>query len=58
MIPTITLRHALDNPDLFGRVLEGDSWATWRVVMLATMGEPLSETGLEFGSRIKYGAPT
>ena len=52
MKPTVTLRHALDNPDLFGRVLEGDSWATWRVVMLATMGEPLTDTEREIFGRV------
>ena len=55
MKSTVTLRHALDNPNLFGRVLEGDSWATWRVVMLATMGEPLTETERETFERVTGG---
>jgi hypothetical protein len=33
---------ALTDLDLFGRVLEGDSWAAWRVLLIAICGEELA----------------
>jgi hypothetical protein len=42
MKPTITLRQALDDPALFGNVLAGDSWAAWRALLIATVGETLT----------------
>ena len=35
----VTMRTALESPDYFGQVLTGESWAAWRVIMLAIMGE-------------------
>lgn len=43
MKPTVSLRQALDDPQLLGHALVGESWAIWRVVLLASMGEPLNE---------------
>ena len=40
-IVTPTMREALSDPHLLGRVLEGDSWQAWRVMLIAMMGEPL-----------------
>jgi hypothetical protein len=40
------LSEALSDPRLLGKALEGDSWHTWRTVLLATMGEPLTEEEL------------
>lgn len=37
------MRAALTDPDLFGQVLEGDSWRAWRALLIAGMGEPLTE---------------
>ena len=37
-----TIRQALDDPNLLGSALEGPSWAAWRVVLIAVMGEPLT----------------
>ena len=42
MTPAISLRAALDDPQLLGNALAGPSWATWRAMLLAAMGEPLT----------------
>lgn len=42
MKPLVSMREALGDPLLFGSVLSGDTWAAWRVVLIAAMGEPLS----------------
>ncbi len=36
------MREALASPDYFGNYLVGDSWARWRVLLIAIMGEPLT----------------
>ena len=41
-----TLREALSDPRLLGKALEGDSWHAWRTILLATMGEPLTDEEL------------
>jgi hypothetical protein len=43
MKPLISMRDALADEDLFGRVLEGESWGAWRVLLVASMGEPLND---------------
>ena len=43
MKPLIPMRAALEDPDLFGRMLDGDSWRPWRVLLIASMGEPLDD---------------
>ncbi|MDX8537852.1 hypothetical protein RFM23_09480 [Mesorhizobium abyssinicae] len=43
MKPLISMREALADPDLFGTILPGDSWAAWRVLLVAMMGEPLTD---------------
>ena len=40
-IPKISLRAALEERQLLGAELSGDSWKGWRVLLLAAMGEPL-----------------
>jgi hypothetical protein len=35
------MREALESPDLFGDLLSGPTWALWRVVLIASQGEPL-----------------
>ncbi len=42
MTPTISIRKALDDPNLLGGVLTGDSWQAWRVLLIALMGEALT----------------
>lgn len=39
----ITMRRALEDPALLGKVLEGLSWRAWRVLLVALMGEPLDD---------------
>jgi len=41
--PLVSMRRALEDPDLFGAILAGPSWATWRVVLIAGMGEALTD---------------
>jgi hypothetical protein len=41
MTPQTSLRAALADPRLLGSVLGGDSWASWRALLLAAMGEAL-----------------
>src|SRR6516225_10544665 len=43
MRPQVTLRKALADPHLLGRALSGDSWAPWRTLLIASMGEKLTE---------------
>src|SRR5262249_4698639 len=47
MKPLITVRKALADPNLLGQALEGDSWAAWRVLLIAAMGEPLNDSERE-----------
>ena len=42
MRPSVPLRKALSDPQLLGGVLAGDSWRSWRCLMIAAMGEALS----------------
>jgi hypothetical protein len=49
MIPQTTRRRALDDPNLLN--LGGPSWAAWRPLLLAMMGEPLTADELEVFSR-------
>src|SRR5262249_26220900 len=41
--PTVTLRKALADPALLGGVLAGETWRTWRCLMLSAMGEVLTD---------------
>jgi len=43
MRPQVTLRKALADPHLLGHALSGDSWAPWRTLLIASMGEELTE---------------
>jgi hypothetical protein len=37
-----SMRQALEDPDIFGGILAGESWEPWRVVLTAAMGEALT----------------
>ncbi|ATQ66896.1 MULTISPECIES: hypothetical protein [Methylosinus] len=37
------MRQALADPDLLGSVLAGESWASWRALLIAAMGEALTD---------------
>jgi hypothetical protein len=39
--PKISLRWALEDRNLLGNALPGDSWKTWRSVLIAAAGEAL-----------------
>jgi len=42
MTPRFPMRVALNDPALLGDILAGDSWASWRTLLIASMGEPLT----------------
>jgi len=39
----IALREALNDPALLGHALPGDSWKPWRALLIASMGEALTD---------------
>ena len=39
----VTMRHALEDPALLGSALGGESWLAWRVLLIAMMGEALTD---------------
>jgi hypothetical protein len=43
MIPRVPLREALSDPNLLGSAIAGDSWSSWRTLLIAAMGEELRE---------------
>ena len=53
MTPLIPMRRALEDPDLFGRILSGDSWRGWRVLLIAAMGEPPQKRLVRHAKRSK-----
>jgi hypothetical protein len=51
----VTLRRALTDPTLPGNVLGGDTWQTWRTLLIAAMGEPLTDDERETFKRLTGG---
>ena len=43
MTPFVTMRRALSDTHLLGAALGGDSWLPWRVLIIAAMGEALTD---------------
>lgn len=43
MKPRVSIREALEDPQLLGGALPGESWLLWRVLLIAAMGEALTE---------------
>jgi hypothetical protein len=43
MKPTIPIREALADAQLLGSVIAGESWQAWRVLLIAAMGEALTD---------------
>ena len=37
-----SMRAALTDPDIFGSILPGETWAAWRTILIASQGEPLT----------------
>ena len=52
MIPRVTLREALSDPNLLGTAIAGDSWQSWRTLLIAAMGEALREDEREIFSQL------
>jgi hypothetical protein len=50
--PTVSIRKALADPKLLGSALAGDSWQPWKVLLTASMGEPLTDDEREFFSKL------
>lgn len=43
MKPRCTMREALADPQLLGEAIAGESWLAWRTLLIAGMGEPLTD---------------
>jgi hypothetical protein len=43
MIPQTPIREALADPLLLGHVIADDSWRVWRILLIAAMGEALTD---------------
>ncbi len=43
----MSMRRALEDRRIFGAILDGESWAAWRVLLIAAMGEELTEAERE-----------
>jgi hypothetical protein len=43
MKPRVSLRQSLQDPNLLGGALTGESWAAWRTLLVASMGESLTQ---------------
>jgi hypothetical protein len=52
MIPVTTIRKALTDKKLFGTVLAGPSWRTWHTLLIAAMGEPLTNDEREIFTKL------
>lgn len=42
-LATPTMRRALSDPALLGAVLAGESWRPWRILLIALLGEALTD---------------
>jgi hypothetical protein len=52
MIPRTTLRKALADPQLLGGALGSESWQPWRALLIAAIGEELSDEEREIFSKL------
>jgi hypothetical protein len=52
MNPTVSMREALSDPALLGGVLAGETWGAWRVLLIAAMGEQLTDAEREIFKRL------
>jgi hypothetical protein len=52
MKPSITLRKSLSDLKLLGGVLAGASWAAWRALLIASMGEALRDDERQIFTRL------
>ncbi len=42
-LPPTSMRSTLEDPELFGAVMAGPSWTPWKVLLIAMMGEALTD---------------
>ena len=42
MTPKVSMRQALEDPNLLGALMHGPSWAVWRALLIASRGEQLT----------------
>jgi hypothetical protein len=52
MKPIVPFREAIEDPKLLGPILHGESWATWKAVLLSAMGEKLNADELDIFHRV------
>ena len=52
MIPRVTLHEALSDPNLLGTAIAGDSWRSWRALLIAAMGEEFREDEREIFTQL------
>ena len=52
MIPRVPVREAFSDPNLLGTALAGDSWRSWRTLLIAAMGEELRDGEREIFSKL------
>ena len=52
MIPRVPLREALSDPNLLGAVIGGDSWSSWRTLLIAAIGEELTADERQIFSKL------
>src|SRR6516165_7258002 len=53
MIPRVPLREALSDPNLLeNTAIGGDSWRSWRTLLIAAMGEELREDERDIFSQL------
>ena len=52
MKPLVSIREALEDPNLLGTALEGPTWHAWRSLLIAAMGEPLKPGEMEAFTKI------
>ena len=60
MKKNVTLRKALTDKQYFGGQLDGDSWAPWRALLIAIIGEELTPDELAIFQAVtnRQSAPT
>jgi hypothetical protein len=52
MIPRVPLREALSDPNLLGTAIAGETWQSWRVLLIAATGEALQGDEREIFSKL------
>jgi hypothetical protein len=52
MTPSVSIRKALSDPKLLGGVLAGESWRAWHVLLIASMGETLTDEEREIFTKL------